>query len=352
MSKFITQIAALFLIVAYDAPLSAAQRSATDVAAQIKSTFDSRLSELQPETQYHYALRMYRVTGDSIYIPPIAGMIPTIRKQMRDDLDSLSNSTYLTLRRVMLLKDLGENNRKSRARNELFRSRGNLIVDLAILSNCYKLMDHSSRDVVNDSLLSRAVAYLKSVDFTVLASDSRIVSDYSAQAANAIYYLYFLGIADLREEYLILFRRVFPDIVDRRLSGLEFNDKIYGLTHLILAASQYYQQPVDSHEFDWILRYFESRSRRILSNTKPDIIAEVGICYLLAGEKDNSMVRACREAILKQFDSRTHLIPSPSGDKNLETGEHRNVLAYILFAWPKNLRAGPTWPSGYGTTLH
>lgn len=343
MSKFVAQMAALFLIVSTCAPLSAAQRSVTDVATQIRSTFDSRLAELQPETRYHYALRMYRITGDSSYIPPVAEMIPLIRKQLSDDLDSLGDSTYLMHRRELLMNDIGENNRKSRARSDLFRSRGSLIVDLAILSDCYRLADHAAPLSVNDSLIVRAKDYLKTVDFTRLVNDQRIVIDYSAQAANAIYYLHFLGIADLRADYLELFRRTFPDLADNHLSDLEFGDKIYGLTHLIIASSRYYQQTVDSAEFAWILKYFDSRKKRILNETKPDIVTEVGICFLLAGDSANPLVDACRHRVARAFSSADRLIPSAAGSSDIETGEHRNVLVFILLAWPNKLHSGPTW---------
>jgi hypothetical protein len=288
---------------------------------------------------------MYRVTSDSSYIPAIAEMIPIIRKQLLDDLDGQGDSTYLAGRKEMLLNDLGENNRKSRARSELFRSRGNLIVDLAILSDCYRLADHAAPLSADDSLVVRAKDYLKTVNFTSLVNDQQTVIDYSAQVANAIYYLYFLGIADVRADYIKLFRRVFPDAADNHLSDLEFSDKIYGLTHLIIASSRYYQQTVNSAEIAWILKYFESRKKRILDETKPDIVAEVGICYLLAADSANALVDACRQRVAIAFKSTDHLIPSMSGSADIETGEHRNVLAIILLAWPDKLHSGPTWSS-------
>lgn len=345
MVTFRIHIAAVLLLVLNCTHTSAADMdedfTSAEVATQIRSTFDSRQAELQPETRYHYALRMYRVTGDSTYIPQIIEVIPSIRQQLRDDLDSLSDSTYVSRRREMLLQELGEGNRKSRARSELFRSRGNLIVDLTILTNCYRVADHTAQRSEDDSLIERAKQYLKSVNFTSLTSDQRMVVDYSAQAANAIYYLYFLGIADFRADYLNHFRHVFPDAADNRLSNLEFGDKIYGLTHLIIASSRYYQQTVDTTEVNWILRYFESRRKRILNSTKPDIVAEVGICFLLAGDFTSPLVDACRRRVSGEFSATEKMIPSTSGTIDIESGEHRNVLAYILLAWPSQLYSGP-----------
>jgi hypothetical protein len=313
-------------------------------ASQIKTTFESQLSNLRPETQYHYALRMYRITGDSSYIVYIAPAVLTQRSQLLADLEGLKDSSYLDSRREVLFEELGEGNRKSRVRRDLFKSRGNLILDLAILSNCYKLFDHAGEAADSDSLISRAVAYLRTVDFGLLAHDSRVMADYSAQAANAVYYLYFLDIVDLRREFEKSLRGEFPDVADKRLSDLEFSDKVYGLTHIMIAGSGYYQQPVDPTEFEWILKYFESRKKRIFEETKPDVVAEVGLCYLLAGKRSDPMVRACRDQIVRYYDPVAGMVPSPSGSVDLETGEHRNILAIMLLAWPERLHPGPILP--------
>lgn len=105
------------------------------------------------------------------------------------------------------------------------------------------------------------------------------------------------------------------------------------MTHIIFADSEYYQHPVNEHQYQWIYDYFRSNIDTILLRAKEDVIAEVGISFLLAGLNDDPVVEKTRQAIQASINPEQGMIPSVSGDFDLVHGEHRNVLAVMLLDW-------------------
>lgn len=314
-----------------------------DTAEKIRTTLEESLFTLPPDIQEHYAVRMYRITGNDRYLYSILYNLRLTLDQFMVDADSLADSSYVRLRVKRLMDQFDGDSRKNRYRRKLFEDAGFMVFYLDLLHTCNKIREYDipSPDIRDAD--DRVVAYLRKVDFTTFLTDHDVIRIYAAQAVNYIYYLYDLGIADLRDQYQRSFREVFPDGEDDYLSRLEYKDKVYGLTHFIFAASGYYQKGVDSSDFGWILDYFSKNIDRITQETKEDIVAEVGLCFCLAGRENDPAAQSCRDIILSSVDSDRGLIPSVSGDYSIEKGEHRNVLAIMLLACPGNLHPGPSF---------
>ena len=98
---------------------------------------------------------------------------------------------------------------------------------------------------------------------------------------------------------------------------------------------------MDAEEFAWGLDYFADNIQRIIDETKADIYTEVGISFLLAGQDDHPAVARVKRALRAYYDPQARMIPSESGGTGLAHGEHRNVLAIMLFRWPQRLHPGP-----------
>jgi hypothetical protein len=126
------------------------------------------------------------------------------------------------------------------------------------------------------------------------------------------------------------------------LDDRQFGDKVYGLTHIVISASGYYQHTLDRSTYAWILDYFSANRKRILKRLPADIISEVGVCFLLCEDTTNALVDLCRQKVAEQFDPKAGLIRSPLGSADLLLGEHRNILAYILLSWSEKLWPGPS----------
>ena len=168
-----------------------------------------------------------------------------------------------------------------------------------------------------------------------------MIKAWAAQLANQVYWLRQLGEQDVVEEFITTFRKVYPDAMDNSLSEQQFGNKIYGLTHIIFAASAYYQHSVREQDHQWLFDYYRDNIDTIIARAKEDVVAEVGINFLLAGLDNDPVVLKTRKVIQQSLNREQGLVPSVTGGVDLKKGEHRNVLAIMLLDW-KGVHAAPT----------
>jgi hypothetical protein len=342
-SVFVASVALVltFALLLSDALHGEVQIAPSVAAAEIRNNFDSALFSLPPQVQRHYATRVYRVTGDSRYIPAMLADLRLERSLLQRDVEHLGDEGYIAERVTQLLNEFSDRTRKGRARKDALKKRGRLIFDLDLLYRCDQVREYGLEASEAGAWSRQALELLGQTDVAQQILDRELIKIYGAQLANAVYYLHACGVADVRAEFSAAFRRTFPDSLDDDLSMGEFEDKIYGMTHVVIAASDYYQQYLDPTEYQWILDYFEENADAILLDTRSDIIAEVGLCFILTGRENNEIVNRCRTKLLESYNREARMIPSESGSLDLEKGEHRNVLAYMLFTLPGDLYQGP-----------
>ncbi len=315
--------------------------SRTEITGWILATYSTALPKLSDGVQKHFSLRMYRVTGDSAWLGPIATDAEAQITKLADDRDSISDEGYYRRRIDSLMSDFATDTRKSQTRHDLFFGHESLLLQLDWLYALATSDDYGLSDSLLGKLCREVSDRVKADEVASFLTDKATISAYSPQAANAIEYLRQLGYGDWRDTFRESFLRTFPDSRDQKLSDEEFGDKVYGLTHIVISASGYYQHSVDHQANRWALDYFERNSKRILTRLPADIIAEVGLCYLLCGDSTNQMIELCRRQVVKEFDKARGMVLSPSGSGDLESGEHRNILAWMLLNWSNRYYRGP-----------
>ena len=311
------------------------------VASSIQARYEQALPDLPPGKQRHYAQRLYRMTGEARYLPLNRAYGQRLVSALREEIDGLADPGYAARRAREAVAAYPVGSEKQRRRQRMLAEWGEIAYAKGL---AFELTQASYYGLLNDAALPghrRALDYLASVDFRAFLLDPEVMAVYAAQVANLAYYLEHLGIADLREEVVSAFRHQYPPVRDARLSTAEYRNKIYGMTHFVIAASDYYQRPVAAEEFRWVLDEFATGLDRILLDTKEDIYVEVGISFLLAGEEEHPAVGRLRDALLDAYDPRVRMVPSEQGGTDLASGEHRNVLAIMLLDWPDRLYPGP-----------
>ncbi|ATJ81490.1 DUF3541 domain-containing protein [Halomonas beimenensis] len=316
-------------------------RSHEAVAAEIRATYEQALPTLSPGKQRHYAQRLYRITGEARYLPLNREYGERLIDELRGEIAGHAQPGYVARRAREKLAGYPERTAKQRRRKRMLGDWREILYAKGL---AFDLTQAHYHGLLNDEALPgyrRALDYLASVDFRAFLTDPEVLEVYAAQVANLVYYLHDLGVADLREATIAAFRERFPPSRDATLDNAVFRNKIYGMTHFVIAASDYYQRPVSTEEFDWVLDYFAANLERIIDETKEDIYTEVGIGFLLAGLEEAPAVTRLRDALVAAYDPRAGMIPSESGGTDLDRGEHRNVLAIMLLDWPPRLYPGP-----------
>ncbi len=308
-------------------------------AQLLRATYESKLFTLPAFKAGHYGLRMFRQTQDSKYAATVWSDMARIASQ----LNRFAGEVY-TPQQIQAYADrrIKSYQKKSGARSQLRYQATKqmpeyLYLGGALLGSMARANEYGLKHREDDKL--RQV--IRRYDFSKYATNETMIKAWAAQLANQVYWLRQLGEQDLVSEFIRAFRKTYPDSNDSKLSKQQFNNKIYGLTHIIFAASAYYQYPVKEQDFQWLYDYYHHNIDTIIARAKEDVIAEVGINFLLAGLADDPVVMKTQKAIQLAINREHGLIPSTTGNIELNSGEHRNVLAIMLLDW-RGAHAVPT----------
>jgi len=298
---------------------------------KIKEVFLENLNLLSLVSKSHFVTRLYRVSGDSSQIVYVKEYFESTKNQIKKDIDNLENSEYITKRSEELFglrKNLpGE---KEEKRNKLFDSRKEVLFyyNLIVSLNYWRTLG------VCDEYYEKGIEFLKKINFESLILDGSLIKVYGTQLCEYVYSLYFMGVRDLRDRYKEKYLKVFS----ADFSGYEFVNKVYGLTHFILAGSDYYQKFVSANEFEWVLEYFRKDIDKIIATDNVDLITEIGLCFKLC-KFENSVVDKVREYIEKSFDSELGYFKRKSG--SFDDSEHANSIVYLFLSKWDKLLEGP-----------
>jgi len=300
-------------------------------AALIRETYESNLYTLPAFSSGHYGLRMYRQTLDKKYAAAIWSDMARVASQ----LNMFANEVYTpeqikkySIKRID--KYLIEPNERGMLRYQATKNMPEYIyVGVALLGSMARANEYGLKHREDEKLRD----IIRRYDFSKYVTDETMVKAWAAQLANQVFWLRQLGEQDVVEEFITTFRKVYPDANDTALSKQQYGNKIYGLTHIIFAASGYYRNKINEQDYQWIFDYYRNNIDSIIARAKEDVIAEVGISFLLAGLDHDPVVLKTRKVIQKAFSSEYGLVPSTTGEADLKKGEHRNVLAIMLLDW-------------------
>lgn len=333
-------VLAALLVACQPAPPSPSPTFPTpSIGEQIRDRYEHALPELSPNKRRHYATRLYRITGDPDYLPIIYQDLIGNADFLQQELSQLHNRDYRLSRARQIAHAYRDDTGKHQRRKQLLLAYDEIPFAKNLLYYLNKVDQFGLAGKPPFTRTEQGLDYLRQVDFARFILDPDVIAAYSPQLANMVYYLHDLGIRDLREPFQQAFRQVFPDQPPQ--PGPALDAQVYGMTHVIIAASGYYQKPIRREDFAWIFDYLERHHRELIAFTKPDIYTEMALCFLLAGEGDSPVVAAVREALEQRYDPQAEMIPSPHWGTDLNKGEHRNVLAIMLYHWPSRLHPGP-----------
>lgn len=305
----------------------------------IQAVYDEALPSLSAAKRRHYAQRLYRLTGEERYLDDNRAYGRRLVNWLERDLAGLEEPDYVARRSQELLSRHLTGTPRQRARRVMFEEWGEMIFARELLFRLVQAQYHGLLGEIDGH--ERGLAYLAGLDWRRFLTDPHVLGVYSAQVANQAHFLHQLGVADLRREVTDAFRERYHPGSAEGLGRTEYHNKLYGMTHFMIAASRYYQRQVSAEEFDWVLGAFERDLERILARATEDILAEVALCFLLAGQEAHPAVERIRDALVEAVDAEAGIIPSPVGSLDLEGGEHRNVLAIMVLRWTGRLHPGP-----------
>lgn len=300
-------------------------------AAVIKHTYDSNLAELSAYQLGHYGLRMYRQTQDKKYKAAVWTDMARIASRLNEYAETIETPDDVREMGKARLKFYGSGDSERDAlRHAAAQGREEYLVLGAGLISSMARANEYGLEHIEDKKLREILGWY---DFEPYVTDPQMIRAWAAQLANQVYWLKQLGEKDHTAAFEKAFKATYPDSDDPLLSTQQYNNKLYGMTHIILAASEYYRKPVKESDFQWIYDYYRANFEMIAARSKEDVIAEIGITFLLAGLGDDPVVARSQDIIQNAIDRDKGMVPSVSGSTDLAKGEHRNVLAIMLLDW-------------------
>ena len=166
-----------------------------------------------------------------------------------------------------------------------------------------------------------------------------MIKYFGTQLINCVYYLKYLKVTNIIDKHTSRFKEVFNDGQDKSLSEYLYKNKIYGLTHFVIAGTNYYQKYTSMKEFGWIINYFKKNIKTILKRTDPDISSEVGLCFKLCKCSSKKETDLIRQYLIKHYNKKLGYIPKYNGRMN--PSEHTAAVSYLFLSDFKKLYKGP-----------
>ncbi|OGW79675.1 MAG: hypothetical protein A2Z83_00380 [Omnitrophica bacterium GWA2_52_8] len=311
------------------------------IVQSIIETFESRSSELNHYRLGHFYERLYRISGEPRYRVPLRKYSVTLAQTFRIQAENLQNAEFVRAREDRLLTPSPNASEKILRRIAHRKKWRGMLFANRLLFRAFQVKSYGLDKSALHENYETAMAWFRSLPFEdYLFDPGNILSD-ASHTVNAVFYLKFLGIADYEDPFTRAFKQAFPDAADASLDKTAYLNKIYGLTHFIIADSQFYQRKPDAAKHAWVLEYFAGHYDTIEARTNPDLLAELAICFKLAGQKNHPVVRRVQKYLAAAFDPKRGLIPSTLPDKSLNGLEHRNIVAVIALSGFDELFPGP-----------
>jgi hypothetical protein len=308
-------------------------------AESIRHTYETQLYTLSAFKAGHYGLRMYRQTMDPKYSAAIwsdMARVASRLNQFSSEVHTPKQIEAYSQKRLSTYVD--DTDVRSMLRYQATKSMPEYFYLGVDLLGSMARADEYGLKHCNDKELREII---RRYDFKKYATDEAMIKAWAAQLANQVYWLRQLGEQDVVDDFVEAFKLAYPDDKDEELSQQQYGNKIYGLTHILLADSQYYQYPLKESDHQWIYDYLRKNIDTILKRVKEDIISEVGITFLLAGLENDPVVYKTQKHIQDAINRQVNMVPSTVNSTDLTDGEHRNVLAIMLLDW-QTPHAAPT----------
>jgi hypothetical protein len=321
--------------------MPATRRAAGAQRAAIARLFtETCVREIGAYRAFHFALRAWRATGEPRHLNAVTAAFERLQPYWLRDICGVTNAAYTAGRATRLAQTYHARSNRYGGAAGTIAVHGRLIYYKSVLLKLSTLQDLGLLSSSWAAGAAPAMDHMDRVDFAPLLSPE-VIAARPGQVANLVWYLHHLGIRDLRTEFITCFRSVYPPADDSGLSARAFKTKTYGLTHIIINASGYYQRLVDTGQYEWILDWFERHWPRIREDTSLDVIGEVALCFVLCGRAGHPIVAEATALMHDAFDPGRGYIPRRDCPDDVKLAEHRNAVAFLLFNAPDCIRPGP-----------
>lgn len=306
------------------------EKESKQIAQKILQKYEENLFYLPQKNIGHFFERAYRMTGNEKYIKPLAQYFFIKKtKILSKSLTSLKNHIE-NGRDFELSGTYPQKNQRQIDRYEEYKKNPAISFHNTLLLNMFFMKSVGLADSYYKKTCDEIMQLLETVDFKKLYYDEDVILKVGSFAINAVFFLDYLGLnKELKDDVVVLIKEHYLDeilILKESLDKWEYHTFIYNLTHVLIAASDFYEKDVT--DYLWITKYFNENVDEIIENTTIDILAEVGLCIKLTRQEKEykNTFNKIKNHILENHDFDEMLKV-----ENLIKKEHTNSIIMLLF---------------------
>ncbi len=293
----------------------------------IIDTYMRRLPELTPLKQRHFLYRAAHVSPRADVHEAIANIaIPYTRTHELPRIDAYTadKAAFLAstqeIAQSYVCKKMNDAHKK-----EQWLAVPPLHAYNILLWSLYYLevfgIDHALITVDSDEILQ------------LLQTHPRYMQYATVYAINTTYHLHNQGLGDIRDAVHELFTQNFPAKTIASDPEL-FHNYIYGLTHIVIGSSNFYQKNVqNAASLAWVQEALHIHADAIFDTLTLDINAEVALCLCMLGESMTSpFCSRVMTRLARAFSPEDGYIHREE-DNSFEFAEHTNAVALLLSSY-------------------
>lgn len=254
------------------------------LAFKIQSRLEQNLYTLPLEQQGEYALMLYRTTGKKVYLN-------TALVSLFLSADRLQRLAGNMARKVDRLNFLSGEIAPPKP-DLLERYTDYFFYGFHVLPELLRVSQFSM--TLRGGLAEKINRGVSSVDIREALTSRKMQEHYAPDMAQHVYALLNLDFGDYRKVFIESFRTFYPDKQDDKLTTEQKKHKWLTMSHLVLAASDQLQEPVNDPALSWIPDYLQAKESDILAIGNDILLAKIGLALLLTGNKQSPLLEKIR----------------------------------------------------------
>lgn len=307
----------------------------SQLVKQIVKTYIGNLSELAMDTRRHFLYRAYLATGDELlhktltetYLPLSEKEAERYVNSFTDDYDALKE------RKLKLIANSKPHKITEEKRKEYWLKHPDIYIASGLLWPIYYVAkfggDISPFIAKIDKNKYKAV-------FKELFENPNFIKYAVVRATNLVYLARDLDIANVEDEFLEIFRKQFTDDIDQ-MDDIEFTNYVYGLTHIVIGDSSFYDKQVNGEKLKWVADELTYLEDKIFERLSLDVNTETALCMRIFGIGKSHYIEKVMERIKQSYSSEKGYIQREEKD-SFKFAEHTNAIALLLFNFDQYMK--------------
>ena len=263
--------------------------STKHIATEIQQRLEQTLFLVPLERQAEFALMLYRTTGNKAFLETaLVGLYLSADRLQRFS-RGLRNAN--DRKRLIEQESLALPSSLNKPHSDY------LFYAFLVLPELNRIAQFSM--TLKGDIGEKYNQHMNSFDFKTGLENPEFIAVSAPELAEQVYFLLNLDYGDYRSVYINALQKHYPDDKDELLPTEQLHNKWTAMTHLVIAASDQLQEPVNDPLLKWVPEYFLEHASLVFNRGIPEILAKIGVMLQLTGNQDQEFLKRIQVQLAK-----------------------------------------------------